>query len=293
MGGTSAERDISIKTGDSVFHTLSKAGYKVVKIDPKNNMTEELEKHKIDVAFIALHGPLGEDGSMQGFLEVMDIPYTGSKVLASALSMDKLMAKKIFLEEKIATPKFEVVHMENQNKKIELDFPVMIKPLNEGSAIDIYLVRRKEDMHSQLIRFFEHQRIALIEEYVEGREFTVALLNGEALPVIEIEPKNEFYDFEAKYTEGGAKFTVPANITKEEEKEMKEISHTAFNALGCTTYGRVDVMMDEDSNIFVLEVNTVPGLTSLSLFPKACAAHGIGYVSVLEKILCDAIKERY
>ncbi len=292
MGGLSREREISLKTGKAVLKALTEKGYTVTAIDVGEDIGEKLVKGKIECAFLALHGRFGEDGTIQGMLELMRIPYTGSDVLASALAMHKIMAKRFFLCEKIPTPRFEVFQREEikkgLQKKISLPLPVVVKPAREGSTIGISIVRKEEELIPAFRKAMEYDEEILIEEFMKGKEITVGILEDIPLPMIEIVPKSGFYDFHSKYTKGETQYILPARISREKYLYAQEISLQAFQTLGCSGVARVDLMTDENENPFVIDVNTMPGMTETSLLPKAANYAGIPFGDLVERILLKA-----
>jgi len=292
MGGLSREREISLKTGKAILKALTEKGYTVTAIDVGEDIGEKLVKGKIECAFLALHGRFGEDGTIQGMLELMRIPYTGSAVLASALAMHKIMAKKFFLCEKIPTPRFEVFQREEIKKglqrKISLPLPVVVKPAREGSTIGISIVRKEEELIPAFKKAMEYDEEILIEEFMKGKEITVGILEDIPLPMIEIVPKSGFYDFHSKYTKGETQYILPARISREKYLYAQEISLKAFQTLGCSGVARVDLMTDENENPFVIDVNTMPGMTETSLLPKAASYAGIPFEDLVERILLKA-----
>jgi len=292
MGGISREREISLKTGKAILKALTEKGYMVTPIDVGDDVAEKLVKEKIEYAFLALHGRFGEDGTIQGMLELMRIPYTGSGVLASALAMHKIMSKKFFLCEKIPTPRFEVFQRNEINKdhpkKLSLPLPIVVKPAREGSTIGISIVRKDEELGPALKKAGEYDEEILVEEFMKGREITVGILENIPLPVIEIVPKSGFYDYHSKYTKGETQYILPARIPREKYLYAQQISLRAFQELGCTSLGRVDLMTDEDENPFVIDVNTMPGMTETSLLPKAASYAGIPFEDLVERILLGA-----
>jgi D-alanine-D-alanine ligase len=292
MGGLSREREISLKTGKAILKALTEKGYTVIAIDVGDDITEKLVKEKIECAFLALHGRFGEDGTIQGMLELMRIPYTGSGVLASALAMHKIMAKKFFLCEKIPTPAFEVFQQEEikkgLQKKISLLLPLVVKPAREGSTIGISIVQRAEELSPALKKAGEYDEEIFVEEFMKGREITVGILEDIPLPVIEILPKSGFYDYHSKYTKGETQYILPARIPREKYLYAQEISLRTFQTLGCSGVARVDLMTDENENPFVIDVNTMPGMTETSLLPKAASYAGIPFEDLVERILLGA-----
>jgi D-alanine-D-alanine ligase len=292
MGGFSHEREISLKTGKAILKALTEKGYTAIPIDVGDDIAEKLVKEKIESAFLALHGRFGEDGTIQGMLELMRIPYTGSGVLASALAMHKIMSKKFFLCEKIPTPRFEVFQREEIRKeppgKISLPLPVVVKPAREGSTIGVSIVRKDEELGPALTKAEGYDEEILVEEFMKGREITVGILENIPLPVIEIAPKSGFYDYHSKYTKGETQYILPARIPREKYLYAQEISLKAFQKLGCSGVARVDLMTDENENPSVIDVNTMPGMTETSLLPMAARYAGIPFEDLVERILLGA-----
>jgi D-alanine-D-alanine ligase len=292
MGGLSREREISLRTGKAILKALSEKGYTVIAIDVRDDITEKLVKGKVECAFLALHGRFGEDGAIQGMLELMRIPYTGSGVLASALAMHKIMAKKFFQCEKIPTPAFEAFQKEEikrgLQKKISLSLPLVVKPAREGSTLGISIVQREEELSPALEKAGEYDEEIFVEEFMKGREITVGILEEIPLPVIEIVPKSGFYDYHSKYTKGETQYILPARIPREKYLYAQEISLRTFRTLGCSGVARVDLMTDENENPFVIDVNTMPGMTETSLLPKAASYAGIPFEDLVERILLGA-----
>ena len=292
MGGLSREREISLKTGKAILKALTEKGYTVAPVDVGNDIAERLIKEKIECAFLALHGRFGEDGTIQGMLELMRIPYTGSGVLASALAMHKVMSKKFFHCEKIPTPRYEVFQREEIKKeppkRISLPLPVVVKPAREGSTIGVSIVRKDEELGPALTKAGEYDEEILVEEFMKGREITVGILENIPLPVIEIAPKSGFYDYHSKYTKGETQYILPARIPREKYLYAQEMSVKAFQTLGCTGVARVDLMTDENENPFVIDVNTMPGMTETSLLPMAARYAGIPFEDLAERILLGA-----
>jgi D-alanine-D-alanine ligase len=292
MGGMSPERDISLKTGKAIAKALATKGYQAQPIDVTHRIAETLSKEKINCAFLALHGRFGEDGTIQGMFELMRIPYTGSGVLASALALHKVMAKRIFHYEKIPTPMFDVLHVQEVKKEpqreISLPLPVVVKPAREGSTIGVSIVTKEKQWIPALKKAGQYDDEILVEEFIKGREITVGILEGLPLPIIEIAPKSGFYDFHSKYTKGETEYIIPARIPREKYLTAQDLSLRAFRALGCSGVARIDLMLDERDNPFVLEVNTMPGMTETSLLPKAANYAGIAFEELAERILLGA-----
>jgi len=292
MGGLSREREISLKTGKAILKALTEKGYTATAIDVKDDIAEKLVKEKIECAFLALHGRFGEDGTIQGMLELMRIPYTGSGVLASALAMHKVMSKKFFLCEKIPTPRYEVFQREKIKRDLpertSLPLPVVVKPAREGSTIGVSIVRKGEELRPALTKAAEYDEEILVEEFMKGREITVGILENIPLPVIEIAPKSGFYDYHSKYTKGETRYILPARIPREKYLFAQELSLRAFQELDCSGVARVDLMTDENENPFVIDINTMPGMTETSLLPMAANYAGIPFDDLVERILLGA-----
>ncbi len=286
MGGASSEREISLRTGRSIYKALKEEGYQAVAIDVGRNIVADLKKQKIDLAFIALHGPLGEDGTIQGLLEVLGIPYTSSGVLASALAMDKEKTKEVFLAYKILTPAWRVMK-KGQTPKIQ-KYPVVVKPVCQGSAVGVSIIDQPAQLSQALRQSFRYDDKTMIEQYIAGIELTVGVLNNKALPVIRIIPQNKFYDFESKYAPGGSQHLIPAGISAALEKKARLLGVAAHEALGCRGATRVDMILDRQNRLFVLEVNTIPGMTETSLLPDAAKAAGYSFNELVLAIAQDA-----
>ena len=295
MGGMSAERDVSLRTGEGVAAALASRGHEVVRIafGPDTlGIDEMLRKADVDVAFLALHGRGGEDGCIQGLLELMGIPYTGSSVLGSALAMDKLKAKEMFRLHNVPTPPYYVATREDLGDLDELHasfgFPVIVKPRGEGSSVGL---AKANDM-GELVRAIEaalaHDTSALVERFVKATEVHVGLLNGRVLGAIEVAPKSGLYDYHAKYTAGMTEYISPPRIAATRAQGVLNLAERAASALGCTGACRVDLLVTEGENEYVLEVNTLPGMTPTSLLPKIAQAAGIDYASLCEEILDGA-----
>ncbi len=292
MGGLSREREISLKTGKTIVKALLDKGYNAHPIDVGNDIAEILLREKIECAFLALHGRFGEDGTVQGMLELMRIPYTGSGVLASALALHKVMSKKIFLSERIPTPSYEVLQRGEIEKEplrtLALGLPLVIKPAREGSTIGVSIVRKKEEVVAALKEAAKYDEEILVEEFIKGKEITVGILGDLPLPIIEIVPKSGFYDYHSKYTKGETQYIIPARIPRERYLYAQEIGLKTYKSLGCSGFARVDLMADEEGNPFVIDVNTMPGMTETSLLPKAASYAGIDFEELAERILLGA-----
>ena len=287
MGGLSPEREISLKTGQAILKGLSEKDFQAIGIDVDREIPARLKEERIEVAFIALHGLWGEDGTIQGLLEVMGIPYTGSGVLASALAMNKSMAKKIFLYHRLPTPEFQVV-VTGTHAAVSMAPPLVIKPVCGGSTIGTSIVMCEKDIDEALQRAAYYGEEILVEQYVEGVDITVGVLNGDPLPVIQIVPKSGFYDYASKYTPGKTEYLVPAPIPETITKKAQELGVAAYRALECTGAARVDFRLSDQGELTILEVNTIPGFTETSLLPMAAAQVGIDFPSLAEQILLSA-----
>ena len=277
MGGLSAERDVSLKSGSAVHQALLARGYNAVAIDAGRNLAGVLQREGIEAAFIALHGRYGEDGCVQGLLELMQVPYTGSGVLASALAMHKLYSKQAFQSCGILTAPFCHFRRGDEVRSADLPFgfPLVVKPVQEGSSVGVSIVHQEQDLKAALELAFRHDSEILVEQYIKGQEVQVGILDDRPVGAIEIVPKNEFYDFEAKYTEGMAEHIFPARLDPQRYDSALQVGLAAHRALGCSGYSRVDLLVTDTGDCYVLEVNTLPGMTALSLLPEI-AAKGAG-----------------
>jgi len=283
-GGTSSEREISLKSGKAVFNAIKKLGLKAVFIDVDKNIAQKLSKEKIDIAYVTLHGPMGEDGTIQGMLEIMKIPYTGCGVFSSSASMDKIISKKMFEYAKIPTAAWFAVS-KNTKKPCALSYPVVVKPATQGSAIGISIAKNKNEYEKALKLAFKYDDRVLVEKYVKGTEITVSVLNGKALPVIEIVPDGKFYDFKSKYTVGKSKHLIPPRLPKNIILQTQKIGEKVFSEFLCKGTCRVDMIADKNGKIWVLETNTLPGMTETSLFPDAARAVGMSFEKLVLEIL--------
>lgn len=286
MGGHSAEREISLRSGKAVLDGLLQQGVDAEALDPKEvgaQLTQELEQY--DRVFVVLHGRGGEDGTMQGLLEWMQLPYTGSGVLASALAMSKVHTKHVWKAVNLSTPDYWVVNNEQDLQRDDWLFPLMIKPSHEGSSIGMSRVNTKEELAHGIKVAQQFDEDILVERCVEGGEFTVAILGEEALPAIQLKTPRTFYDYEAKYQSTSTEYLIPSGLNRAREEELKQLALQAFRALGCKGWGRVDVMHDEQHGFQLLEVNTVPGMTDHSLVPMAAKAKGLSFSELVVEIL--------
>ncbi len=322
LGGTSPEKEVSKATSKSVMKALYDLGYKVKLINPAYGLNQPKEEEKyfeekeyteisnrnyvevinstlmddVDVAFITLHGKYGEDGTLQSLLELRGIKYTGSKVLTSSLAMDKCMTKVMFQHYDVSTPKWFVVKKDENDfglvrEKIKkfFGYPCVVKPNDQGSTIGLTICRGDIEVEQAVKKALEFSNKALIEEYIAGRELTVAVLGQQVLPVLEIKPKSGFYDYQSKYTTGMTDYIVPAEIPPKVAEHLQHQALLAFNSVGCQSYARVDFRLTKDYKTYCLEVNTLPGMTSTSLVPKMAKAAGISFEELIDRIIKNAL----
>lgn len=317
MGGWAPEREISLKSGKNVSDSLRRQGFEVVEIDIDHNLPLVLQEKKIDIAFLALHGVPGEDGSVQGLLEIMEIPYTGSGILGSAVSMNKITTKEILLARNIPTPRYFYGDFDIK-KIIETvgNPPLIVKAVDSGSSLGVELVKELSKLESTFNKIKNEYGSVFIEEYIKGMQITVPILEDKVLPVIELVPKNEFFDYEAKYTHGLTDFVIPARLPEELYKKAQDIALRSHFATGCKCFSRADMIIPavggsapggKDSTPFsgargatargatpsepvVLEINSIPGLTEISTLPASAERAGISYDEVVYKILSSAVK---
>jgi len=285
LGGKSGEREVSLKSGSAVLAALQRQGIDAHAFDPAEHPLHDLES--FDVAMINLHGRFGEDGAMQGALELLGIPYTGSGVMASAIGMDKWRTKLIWSAAGVSTPAFEVVTAESDFAAIEkkLGLPLFVKPANEGSSIGISKVKQAGGLKAAYELAAKSDPLVIAEQFVGGGEYTVGILGNQALPIVRIVPKNEFYDFEAKYLRDDTEYLCPCGLSTEKEAQIQQQALQAFNAIGCSGWGRVDFLMDASGQHYFLEVNTGPGMTDHSLVPMAAKAAGISFDALVVRVL--------
>ena len=334
MGGNSSERDVSLASGAGVMEGLKAAGHLAMRVDtalgigqfgagkstgvssivekpPSHDALQALsavkaietinspELRKVDAVFIILHGGMGEDGTIQALLDLVEIPYTGSGVLASALAMNKYLSKLIFQSTGIPTPDFLIRYnnkLEGNSELISaiqtaLGFPVVVKPNDQGSSVGLDIIKSPEELYPKSLTAFNYSDSILFEKYISGRELTVAILGDETLPPVEIKPKDGFYDYHHKYTAGMTEYLAPAPLSQPEELLLRDLGLKAFSALGCSGFGRVDFRMAANGSFYCLEVNTLPGMTNTSLVPKAAKAAGIEFPQLLDRIIRIAIDE--
>jgi D-alanine-D-alanine ligase len=292
MGGPSSERAISLKSGKAVCQSLAGAGFNAIAIDIHSDKFGEnsrlLKSHNIDCAFLALHGRFGEDGQIQGLLDALRIPYTGSGAKASRLAMDKISSRSIFKEHGLNVPLCNILRKKSYKAgraSSNLSLPLVVKPATHGSSIGLSIVDRLEDLDAAIELAFGYDERIIVEEYIKGREVTVGILDEQPLPVIEIIPRSRFFDYEAKYKVGMTDYIVPAKLNKTLAEDIKSVGLTAHKLLKCSGCSRVDMILSNDKAPFVLEVNTIPGLTETSLLPKAAKTVGIDFLELCLKLI--------
>jgi len=302
MGGTSEEREVSLKSGKAVYEGLKDAGYEVEALDFTPETIHRIREYSPDVVFITLHGKNGEDGTVQGYLELLGIPYTGSGVLASAVCMNKVITKKLLSYEGLPTADFQVIKKRGFNRDLfnpdllmeDFGLPLVVKPATQGSSVGTSIVRESKNIVPALELALSLDEEILVEKFIAGTELTVTVLgkdNLKTLPVIEIVPKNEYYDYESKYMPGMSDHLIPARISEEERERVEEISCKAYDAVGCRGYGRIDLILDRGGNPYILEINTLPGMTGTSLVPDAARAAGIKFPELLDLFVKMALEK--
>ena len=285
MGGTSNERDISLESGEAVLDALHRKKVAAIAIDPKKDNLEQLES--FNRAFICLHGKGGEDGEIQIFLEGINVPYTGSGIISSSLAMDKFKSKTIWNSKNISTPDFMQVNYADDFKEASnfCGLPFFIKPANSGSSIGIVIINNKKDFILAFEEAYKIDKIVIVESFVVGNEYTLPIIHNKPFPIVEIKSKTEFYDYEAKYLRGDTEFICPADIALPLVEDINKLCINAFNAIGCDGWGRVDFIIDKNKKIHIIEINTVPGLTSHSLVPMSARYAGVEFDDLVMMIL--------
>ncbi|AXI01603.1 D-alanine--D-alanine ligase [Aquirhabdus parva] len=293
FGGNSGEREVSLKSGQAVLDALLTKGVQAEAFDPSHRALSDLTDYSR--AFIVLHGRGGEDGQIQGLLEWMNIPYTGSGVLASALGMDKVRTKQLWKGIDLPTAPYRLLDENTDFNAVvaELGLPLIVKPVHEGSSVGMSKVETLEQLEPAYQAASGHDAVVMAEAWITGREFTVAMLNGKALPVIRLQPPADvaFYDYQAKYIRNDTQYGIPSGLSDAEEKELQSLALRAFNAVGATGWGRVDAMQDEQGRFWLLEVNTVPGMTDHSLVPMAAKAIGYSFADLCVEILRQTLNQ--
>lgn len=301
MGGPSAEREISLQTGGAVASCLEAGGYPVRAFDLSpaeapferlRRLLDEIRDFNATAVYLALHGPVGEDGTIQGALELAGVPYNGSGVLASALGNDKIAAKQAFLARRITTPKFAVVARGTSSASSPLPLPVIVKPRALGSSLGLSLVESPERYGPALEGVFSYGQDAVVEQFIEGREIEAAVLDGKPLPLVEVVSANRLYDFEAKYTAGRSEHKIPAPLPKKQYDAAQRLGLLAYEALGCVGAARVEMIAESTGTLYVLEVNTLPGMTVTSLLPEAAREAGMSFLDVVTTEIEGALRRR-
>lgn len=291
LGGRSAEREVSLRSGAAILNALVRQGIDAVAFDPAHDDITQLKKLGFERVFIALHGRGGEDGSIQGFLQTLEIPFTGSDVLSSAIAMDKSKSKQIWNSLQLATAQYQIIVKDNFNPELAEDIlaalsgEAMVKPVNEGSSIGMAKVSNAAQLVEALSDAFVFDNKVLLESWISGQEYTVSMLNGQVLPAIRMQTDNVFYDYQAKYQSSDTLYFCPCGLPSDKLDELNRLAAEAFAAIGCTGWGRVDVMLDQQGNWYLLEVNTVPGMTESSLVPKAAKQAGYDFDQLVLEIL--------
>ena len=296
MGGTSTEAEVSRRTGTAILNALKSKGYNAegMELVPKT-FANDIQKTGCAIVFNALHGKFGEDGLLQGTLDMLGIPYTGSGVLAAAVTMDKAASKRVFVAEGISTPRSHTYYSYEMKRglaaEIETEFslPMVVKAASQGSSIGVYIVESRDELKNALVQAFKYNDEVLVEEFIEGRELTVAVWGNEeekeAFPIIEITTLTGRYDYDSKYTKGASSHIIPAPMSEEKTKEIQDLAIKTFTACGCKGVARVDMMLSKDEVPYVIEVNSVPGMTEVSLVPDAARAKGIEFPELCERML--------
>lgn len=298
-GGTSAEREVSLSSGKGIVKALKENGHEVIGLDFHPERLTEVMELDVDIVFIGLHGKYGEDGRIQGLLDMLQIPYVGSGVLGSAVAMDKAKSKKVLKDSGIRLAKDLVLYKSDDNHSVDLPFgfPVVVKPNSEGSTIGLTIAQNEEELNRGIEEAFRFDNTVILEEFISGTEVTVAVMgekgNVQSLPVVEIVPKNAYYDYESKYAEGGSEHIVPARISQTYTEMIQHQSVIAHELLGCETYSRVDYIVPKDGTEPVfLEVNTLPGMTPTSLYPDAAKEVGYSYEQMIEHLIQLGLKKK-
>lgn len=291
FGGTSAEREISLKSGSAVLRALQSCGVDAHKVDPADGLIDQLLSGAFARAFIVLHGRGGEDGTVQGLLQLMNIPYTGSGVLGSALSMDKLRTKQVWLSAGLPTPEYAQVHTIGELRAFiaRVGFPVAVKPAREGSSIGVTRLTADKDIATAYAAARERDELVIAERWITGGEYFCSILGNRALPMVRMETPREFYDYEAKYFSNDTRYHCPSGLSQERERELQEMCVRAFDAVEGSGWGRVDFMLDAGDKPWLIEVNTVPGMTDHSLVPMSARAIGVGFEELVVQILAQTL----
>lgn len=292
MGGTSSERAVSLQSGQSVLAALQGCGINAVSVDPKTYPLIRLKEQGFTHIFNILHGQRGEDGTVQGLYELLQLPYTGSGVLASALTMDKLKSKLLFKALGLPVADYRVIEKDSEVVAGDiigsLGLPLIVKPIHQGSSVGMSKVMAKEELAAALEEGFKYDKALLVENYLTGPEFTVAIVGDDILPGIRIKPASGFYDYAAKYQVDNTEFYCPGSTSEKQEKQLQELALKAYQGAGCRGWGRVDIMLNDKNDPYILEINTAPGMTSHSLVPTAAKAYGWSFTELVKRILALA-----
>ncbi|MDN3650524.1 D-alanine--D-alanine ligase [Reinekea marina] len=288
-GGMSSEREVALMSGETVIQGLKEAGYNVVSLDLviTESLVPWLQAEKPDLVFPVLHGGMGEDGTLQAVLQWHGFPFTGSGVIGSAVALDKYRSKQIFRAAGLPTADFNIVKSAEQARQLEgqLHYPVFVKPANEGSSIGISRVNSKSEFLPAIELAMEYDKEVLVETFIDGPEYTVGIVGDELMPVVSMKSQTEFYDYEAKYISDDTEYNIPSGLSDEKEAYVQSIAKQAFEALNCSGWGRVDLMMNSKGEVFILEVNTIPGMTSHSLVPMSARAKGWSLAQLMKRIV--------
>ena len=292
MGGPGEEREISLQSGKAIQLALEAIGYNVLSITMENKLGDIIsDLHSVDLVFLGLHGSIGENGTIQGFLESLGVKYTGSDPLSSAICMDKNISKIIARDSKVNTPNWKIVTRDQTLNEDNSKFPLVIKPNDQGSTVGLTIVHDESELGPALNLAYNYSSSVMVEQFIEGRELTVTLIGGKALPVCEIIPSHELYDYECKYTSGMSKYVCPADIDLDLTKRVQEITERLFDVLKCRHYSRADFRLDHEDNLWFLEMNTLPGMTDTSLAPMAAKAAGFSFNDLIDRIVLQAWSE--
>lgn len=302
MGGTSEEREVSLKSGSNVYKALEQKGFQVEALDLNKDNLSRIADIAPDVVFIALHGKNGEDGTVQGYLELLGIPYTGSGVATSAICMNKILTKKLLSYEGLPTPDFIIMKKKTFDQAAfvvrslvqKFGLPMVVKAATQGSSIGTYIVKKEDEILPAIEAAFQYDQDVLIEKYIDGILLTVSVLGNDnpcVLPIIEITSNNEFYDYESKYTPGMCEHLIPARINEDLQNKIARISEEAYKSVACRGFARIDFMVDPKGQPYILEINTIPGMTDMSLVPDAARAVGISYEDLIERLVRLALEK--
>lgn len=302
MGGTSEEREVSLNSGNNVYKALEQKGFQVEALDLSKDNLGRIADIAPDVVFIALHGKNGEDGTVQGYLDLLGIPYTGSGVATSAICMNKILTKKLLSYEGLPTPDFIIMKKKTFDQAAfvvrslvqKFGLPMVVKAATQGSSIGTYIVKKEDEILPAIEAAFQYDQDVLIEKYIDGILLTVSVMGNEnpcTLPIIEITSNNEFYDYESKYTPGMCEHLIPARINEDLQNKIARISEETYKSLACRGFARIDFMVDRKGQPYILEINTIPGLTNMSLVPDAARAVGISYEDLIERLVKLALEK--